>query len=102
MLLETRDMTKPPPTRRSPPSDETAPSRAEVLIEAIITDGERRRPGYAKRLLRLLLTPPADTPVTVLRPTAEPDEQVRQSAITWLREASVRAQARAATKRRNP
>lgn len=94
-------MTKPPRTSRAPPADEPAPSRAEVLIEAIITDAEKRRPGYAKRLLRQLMTSPADTAVTVLRPKAEPEEHVKESAITWLREASVRARAVAASKRRN-
>lgn len=72
-----------------------------MLIEAIITDAERRRPGYVKRLLRQLMTPPDDTAVRVLRPTAEPDEAVKAAAVAWLREASVRARARAATKRRD-
>lgn len=97
-------MAKRPTPTQGPPDGPTAEplTRAEVLLEAMLTEQERRKPGYTRRLLDLLITPPEDTSVTVLRPTSEPDPKAREAAIAWLREVSVRARARAASKRRSP
>lgn len=82
------------------PSDPSTPpsplSRADLIIEAMLVVGEIRRPGYALKVMEQLLS--QDEPVAVLRPKVSPsaEAELREEAITWLREASVRARARAA------
>ena len=71
-------------------------TRADLIIEAMLVVGEMRRPGYALKVMQQLLS--QEAPVAVLRPSATPlvEAEVRAEAIVWLREASVRARARAA------
>lgn len=86
--------------RTAMPSEPSQPppplSRADLIIEAMLVVGEIRRPGYALKVMEQLLS--QEDPVAVLRPTTSPTEEakVRTEAILWLREASVRARARAA------
>lgn len=60
--------------------------------------GEIRKPGYALKVMRELLN--QTDPVTILRPnaTAEADAKAREEAVEWLKEATVRARARAAAR----
>jgi len=71
-------------------------TRADLILEAILTVGEIRKPGYTLKVMEQLLE--QDERVTLLRPGADPaeQEQVMAQAQAWLREASVRARARAA------
>jgi len=86
--------------RTAMPSDPSKPSpplsRADLIIEAMLVVGEIRKPGYALKVMEQLLS--QDEPVALLRPAASPidEAEVRAEAIVWLREASVRARARAA------
>ena len=68
-----------------------------MILEAMLTVGEIRRPGYVVKVMEQL-TAQNDTKVAELRPSADPELEARerQAAITWLRGATVRARARAA------
>ncbi|MEH0194544.1 hypothetical protein V7S57_02295 [Caulobacter sp. CCNWLY153] len=89
----------------SAPPKPTPLTRADLLIEAMLTVGELRKPGYVNKVLDQLMvleTEIDEGRVHVLRPawTDEEREQVRQDAEDWLREASVRVRARASARKR--
>lgn len=81
-------------SKPSPPP----PTRTDLILEAILMVGEIRKPGYARKVMRELMS--QEHPVAVLRPrgTAGASPEARAEAIAWLEEASVRARARAATR----
>lgn len=70
-----------------------------MILEAILTVGEIRKPGYVLKVMKQLEAQEATT-VRELRPAAPAEEEARerQAAIAWLRGAMVRARARAAEK----
>ncbi|KQV66611.1 hypothetical protein [Caulobacter sp. Root343] len=71
-------------------------SRQDLILEAMLTVGEIRKPGYVQKVMDQLLAQAASV-VAELRPNAAPeqDSETRKDAVKWLRQASVRARARA-------
>lgn len=76
------------------------PTRADLILEAILTVGEIRKPGYALKVMRELVN--REEPVTILRPNAteEAQAEAREDAVMWLKEATIRARARAEVRKR--
>lgn len=70
-----------------------------MILEAILTVGEIRKPGYVMKVMRQLEAQ-AETPVRELHPATSVEEEAkeRQAAVAWLRGAIVRARARASEK----
>lgn len=68
------------------------------IVEAMLTVGEIRRPGYVKKVMAQLQGKEA-TVVAELHPDAGDEKaNTRASAVQWLQQASIRARAKAAEK----
>jgi hypothetical protein len=75
-----------------------ASTRQDMIIEAMLTVGEIRKPGYAQKVLEQLGAQ-AEHGVMELRPAAAAEDvaREREAAINWLRSAVIRARARASS-----
>lgn len=73
-------------------------SRQDLILEAILTVGEIRKPGYVQKVLDQLATP-GDTVVTELW-AKEDESAMRAEASEWLQSAAIRVRARAAARQR--
>lgn len=69
-------------------------SRQDLILEAILTVGEIRKPGYVQKVLDQL-SAPNETVVTELW-ASEDETAMRAEAIEWLQSAAIRVRARAA------
>lgn len=94
--LPTGPMSTESPKPLAPPA-----TRQDLILEAMLTVGEIRKPGYVQKVLDQLLAQDSVI-VAELRPSAAADHEsdVRTAAVAWLRQASLRARARAAHRQR--